>query len=65
MKIISFKDIEQLHIAPSECHDWAETMFRNKRQAMLPPKISLKPADGVFCNVMPSFILGASGNMGG
>lgn len=54
MKIITFKDIASLGISPLQCYEWAETMIKNKKQAMLPPKISLKPMDGVFCNVMPS-----------
>ena len=66
MKIITFKDIVDLDIKPSMCFDWVETMIKNKKQALLPPKISLKPKDGVFCNVMPSIILGAeNANSGG
>ena len=56
MKIISFEDICNLHITPEQCFQWAETTIRNKEKAILPPKISLKPADGVFCNVMPSIL---------
>ena len=58
MKIITFQDIADLQIQPSMCFDWAETMIKNKKKAILPPKISLKPFDGVFCNVMPSMIPG-------
>ena len=58
MKIITFKDIVDLKIKPSVCFNWAETMIKNKRQALLPPKISLKPMDGIFCNVMPCMIPG-------
>ena len=66
MKIITFQDIVDLGIKPSMCFDWAEIMIKNKRQALLPPKISLKPTDGVFCNVMPSMIPGlSSANWGG
>ena len=66
MKIITFKDIAELDIKPSMCFDWAEDMIKNKRKALLPPKISLKPLDGIFCNVMPSMIPGAgSRNWGG
>ncbi len=56
MKIITFRDIAGLKISPSQCYDWAEEMIKNKRDAILPPKISLKPKDGVFCNVMPCII---------
>ena len=31
-------------------------MIKNKNRTILPPKISIKPYEGVFCNVMPSFI---------
>ena len=66
MKIITFNDIVNLNIQPSMCYDWAERMIRNKRQALLPPKISMKPFDGAFCNVMPSMIPGLTyANWGG
>lgn len=59
MKVISFKDIAELNVQPLMCLDWAETMIRSKKEVLLPPKISLKPYDGVFCNVMPSIIPGS------
>lgn len=65
MKIITFKDIASLGISPSRCYEWAETMIKNKKQAMLPPKISMKPMDGVFTNVMPSILPAADGLWGG
>ena len=65
MKIISFQDIANLNIEPSTCFEWAQTMIRNKKQSILPPKISLKPRDGVFCNVMPSMIPGTQNLWGG
>ena len=66
MKIITFEDIASLNIDPSMCYDWAETMIKNKKQALLPPKISLKPFDGSFCNVMPCMIPGKdNSNWGG
>lgn len=65
MKIISFQDIKKLNISPSDCFNWAESTIKNKRQALLPPKISLKPFDGVFCNVMPSIISGNSNKLYG
>ena len=66
MKIITFQDIANLKISPLLCYDWVDAMIKNKRQALLPPKISMKPLDGVFCNVMPSIIPGLAGtNWGG
>lgn len=58
MKVISFDDIVKLNIHPLCCYDWAESMVKEKRKALLPPKISMKPCDGVFCNVMPSMLMG-------
>ena len=58
MKVITFEDINALGITPAECFTWAEFMIRNKKKAILPPKISMKPEDGIFCNVMPSIIPG-------
>lgn len=57
MKVITFNDIENLKIGADQCLDWAEQMIHNKKNAILPPKISMKPFDGTFCNVMPSIIL--------
>ena len=53
MKIITFDNIHKLEIAPQECYKWAEYMLQHKKDVLLPPKISMKPYDGVFCNVMP------------
>ena len=58
MKIITFEDIEKLHINPDTCMRWVSEMIENKKKAQLPPKISMHPADGVFCNVMPCIIPG-------
>ena len=63
MKIITFEDIKALDISPTKCFDWAVHTIKNKKTALLPPKISLKPFDGVFCNVMPSFINGSHGEL--
>lgn len=66
MKIITFQDITSLNIKPAECYDWAESIIKNKKKTLLLPKISLKPLDGVFCNVMPSIVPGSdNSNWGG
>lgn len=62
MKIITFEDIKRMNISPSSCFDWAEMMIKNKSQALLPPKISMKPANGIFCNIMPCMIPGVEKN---
>lgn len=56
MKLITFQDIVRMNIKPSVCYDWAEETLAHKTGTILPPKISMKPADGVFCNVMPSIL---------
>lgn len=56
MKIITFRDINRLKIGPNEYYSWVVEMIKNKNRTILPPKISIKPYEGVFCNVMPSFI---------
>lgn len=56
MKQITFGDIVNLNISPSLCYQWVSEMIANKKESILPPKISMKPADEVFCNVMPSIL---------
>ena len=56
MRLITFRDIAALKISPSDCYAWAEDAIRHKHSAILPPKISMKPREGVFCNVMPSVL---------
>lgn len=65
MKVITFEDIKALSIEPSVCYQWATEMIKNKNEALLPPKISIKPLEGVFCNVMPSFVPTPNGQMAG
>lgn len=56
MKIITFDDIKKLNILPETCYKWVNDMIINKNNAILPAKISMKPVDGVFCNVMPCIL---------
>lgn len=56
MKIITFDDINYLQITPQMCYKWATDMIMNKKETILPPKISLHPTEGVFCNFMPCII---------
>lgn len=62
MKVITFKDVLKQNISPALCYKWASEMILNKNNALLPPKISMKPADGIFCNIMPS-IIGKTGGV--
>lgn len=61
MIVISHEDIKKLNISPVTCYEWAEEMIREKSKMMLPPKISLKPMPGTFCNVMPCIVNRDSG----
>lgn len=56
MKVIDFNAILKTNISPIECYNWTSEMIKNKANTLLPPKINMKPFDGVFCNVMPSII---------
>ena len=56
MKVISYEDIVKLPITPECCYQWVSEMIEHKNLALLPPKISMKPSDGVFCNVMPCIV---------
>ena len=46
MKIISFEDIRNLNITPQTCLQWVSDMIANKKEALLPAKISMKPVEG-------------------
>lgn len=57
MKIITFNDIVNQEITPNECYEWASKVIKDKHNAYLPPKISIKPdIPGVFYNTMPSLL---------
>ena len=56
MKLITYSDIAALNISPATCYQWASEMIAKKDGALLPPKISIKPVSGTFCNVMPCMI---------
>ena len=65
MKIVSFDDILKLNITPQTCYRWVSEMITNKDEVLLPAKISMKPAEGIFCNVMPCIIRGEKMEWGG
>lgn len=56
MKIITHEDIVNLNISPKNCLDWINEILLKKEETTLPPKISLKPIDKSFCNVMPALL---------
>lgn len=65
MLLITNEVIKKLKITPKECYFWVENMLKNKNNQLLPLKISLKPYEGCFCNVMPSMIKNDFGYYGG
>jgi len=56
MKVITHNDIMNLNIDPKQCLGWVSEMLENKHSVILPAKISMKPTDEVFYNVMPSLL---------
>ena len=56
MKLITFEDIRKLNIDPEDCYQWVSEMIADKKSVELPAKISMKPFEGVFCNVMPCIL---------
>ncbi len=56
MKVIDFEQIRALNISPAQYFAWVSEMIQKKDEAILPAKLSLKPADGVFYNIMPSLL---------
>lgn len=65
MKVITFDDIKNLNIPPKICYQWVVEMLMHKNDVILPPKISMKPQESIFCNVMPSIVPGESSRQGG
>lgn len=66
MKLITFNDIVSMNISPESCYQWVIDTLKQKPETILPPKISIKPKEGSFCNVMPSILPDdAFGSIGG
>ncbi len=56
MKILTHMDIIDLNVEPIQCYEWVSDMLENKDKVILPAKISMKPIEEIFYNVMPSLI---------
>ena len=56
MKILTHKDIVKLNKEPIKCYEWASDMLETKDKVILPAKISMKPTEEIFYNVMPSLL---------
>ncbi|HGM9947799.1 hypothetical protein [Providencia rettgeri] len=57
MRLLSFENISELDISPKTIYDWVCKSIEQKNNAILPPKISLKPKNEIFYNFMPSILL--------
>lgn len=56
MNQILFNDINKLGITSKECVVWAETVIKNKRNYILPHKISITYGNECYFNTMPAYI---------
>lgn len=56
MKVLSHEDILNIGVEPKDCYNWVSDILRNKKHTILPAKISIKPTEDIFYNVMPSII---------
>ncbi|MCY6484385.1 ornithine cyclodeaminase [Clostridium aestuarii] len=56
MKIFTHYDIIDLNIEPIQCYKWVSNMLEDKGNVILPSKISMRPTEGIFYNVMPSLL---------
>lgn len=62
MKIISHELIKSLKITPKECVQWIYDSFAQKKEAQLPAKISVHPADFDFFTSMPCLLAHKDGS---
>lgn len=56
MKIITHEEISRLNISGEKMFNWVDETLYSKRLDILPPKLSLKPENEVFFNIMPTII---------
>lgn len=56
MKIISDKQIIDLHISPSTCIEWVTQSFKYKYDSQLPAKMSVHPDGNDFITTMPCLL---------
>lgn len=54
--VIGHDEIRRLGIEPARCVEWVEESFRSKREAVLPPKVSIHPQGDDFFNTMPALL---------
>ena len=56
MRILTHNDIMNLDLDPIQSYEWVTEMLHNKHNVILPAKISMKPKEDIFYNVMPSLL---------
>lgn len=56
MKIIKDEILKKQMVSVDECFKWVEETFLLKNESILPAKISMKPEENIFFNVMPCII---------
>lgn len=56
MNIVTFDEINNLGITPLDCVNWAADVIKNKRNYVLPHKISITYGNECYFNTMPAYI---------
>ena len=56
VKFIDHRAIKRQNIPALQYLEWVEAALAMKSEALLPPKISIHPEEGMFYNVMPCVI---------
>lgn len=56
VSVIQHRLIEELHISPSDCIQWAREGFLMKDEAQMPPKLSVLPQGDDFMTSMPCLL---------
>jgi len=56
VKLVQFKTIQEIDVKPKIFVDWVKESFLEKKNVILPKKISLTIRDNVFFNFMPSIL---------
>lgn len=60
MKVISHEKIIGAKISPSRCFEWVSDAIRRKKEAVLPPKTSIKPGSRLFAGNSSNTISGVN-----
>lgn len=63
MRILTHQEITGLKIESTEYYRWGLNVLKSKNDVILPAKISMKPKEDIFYNVMPTLL--PKNNIGG